>query len=221
MTVLVQNARASFVRIIEPEVNKSFPNSPAKFSMNLILPKDHPALAEFMAEVQKLAQDKWKEHAGTILQMANANKKLRCYGAGEEVINSTTFQVYPGYAGMLYISAASDKDHPPQIVKRDANGMAQVAHDLERQELAKRIYSGCYVNVAISPWLQDNAGGRAVRCNLHAVEFAKDGEPLGDGGGSVNVANLFGAIPAPAPAAPTAAVPGGMPNFGGLPSFLS
>jgi len=74
--------------------------------------------------------------------------------------------------------------------------------------------------VAISPWLQDNAGGRAVRCNLHAIEFAKDGEPLGDGGGSVNVANLFGSIPAPAAASPTAAVPGGM-NFPGLPSFLS
>lgn len=219
MTVLVQNATASFVRIIEPEVNKSFPNSPAKYSMNLILPKDHPALAEFMAEVQKLAVEKWKEHAGTILQMANGNKKLRCYGAGEEVINSTSFVVYPGYAGMLYISAASDKDHPPQIVKRDANGIAQVAHDLERQELAKRIYSGCRVNVAISPWLQDNAGGRAVRCNLHAIEFAGDGEPLGDGGGSVNVGALFGAIPAPAAAAPAAA-PGGM-NFPGLPSFLS
>ena len=220
MTILLQNVRASFPRIVEPEINKSFPNSPAKFSMNLILPKDHPGVAEFMAEVQKLALDKWKEHAQVILGMANANKKLRCYGAGEEVINSTTFQVYPGYAGMLYFSAGSDKDHPPQIVKRDANGIAQVAHDLERQELAKRIYGGCYVNVAISPWLQDNAGGRAVRCNLHAVEFAADGEPLGDSAGGVNVANLFGSIPAPAAAAPTAAVPGGL-NFPGLPSFLS
>ena len=53
MTILLQNVRASFPRIVEPEINKSFPNSPAKFSMNLILPKDHPGVAEFMAEVQQ------------------------------------------------------------------------------------------------------------------------------------------------------------------------
>jgi len=220
MTVLVQNARASFVRIVEPEVNKSFPNSPAKYSMNLILPKGHPGMEQFLAEVQQLALEKWKEHAQVILGMANANKKLRCYGAGEEVVNTTTFEVYKGYPGNIYISAASDKDHPPQIVKRDANGLAQVAHDMERQEMAKRIYGGCYVNVAISPWLQDNAGGRAVRCNLHAIEFAADGEPLGDSTG-VDVKSLFGNVPAPALAgAPATPAPGGL-NFPGLPSFLS
>jgi hypothetical protein len=219
MTVILQNVRASFPRIVEPEINKSFPNSPAKYSMNIILPKGHPGMDQFMAEVQALAVEKWKEHAATILGMANGNKKLRCYGAGEEVMNTTTFEVYKGYPGMIYLSAASDKDHPPQIVKRDANGLAQVAHDMERQELAKRIYGGCYVNVAITPWLQDNAGGRAVRCNLHAIEFAADGEPLGDSGG-VDVKTLFGSVPAPAAAAPTAAVPGGM-SFPGMPSFLS
>jgi nitrite reductase/ring-hydroxylating ferredoxin subunit len=73
--------------------------------------------------------------------------------------------------------------------------------------------------VAISPWLQDNAGGRAVRCNLHAIEFAADGEPLGDSSG-VDVKSLFGTIPAPTIPATPAAVPGGM-SFPGLPSFLS
>ena len=220
MTIILQNVRISFPRIVEPEINKSFPNSPAKYSANFILPKDHPAFAEFMKEVQALAADKWKEHAQVILQMAHGNKKLRCYGAGEEVMNSTTFQVYSGYPGNIYISAGADKDHPPQIIKRDMNGLAQVAHDIERQELAKRIYGGCYVNAAISPWLQDNAGGRAVRCNLLAVEFAADGEPLGDGGGATNVASLFGNIPAPAAAPAAAATPGGM-TFPGMPSFLS
>lgn len=220
MTIILQNVRASFPRIVEPEINKSFPNTPPKYSMNLIIPKDHPGMAEFMKSVQALAVDKWKEHAGTILQMANGNKKLRCYGAGEEVMNSTTFEVYKGYPGMLYISAGSDKDHPPQIIKRDSNGLAQAAHDLERQELAKRIYGGCRVNVAISPWLQDNAGGRAVRCNLLAIEFAGDDEPLGDGGGATNVAGLFGNIPAPV-AAPAAAPAAGGMTFPGMPSFLS
>ena len=111
---MLQNVRASFVRIVEPEVNKSFPNSPAKYSMNLILPKDHPALAEFMAEVQKLALDKWKEHAQVILGMANANKKLRCYGAGEEVINSTTF----ARSTRATLACSTSRQRPTRITRR-------------------------------------------------------------------------------------------------------
>jgi len=220
MTILLQNVRASFPNIVEPRVAKAFPNTAPKYSISLILPKDHPGMAEFLAEAHKMALEKWKENTPRVLAEINGNRRQRCYGPGEEIVSATTFQMHPGYGGMLYISANSDKDHPPQIVKRDANGIAQVAHDLERQELAKRIYGGCYVNVAISPWLQDNAAARAVRCNLHAIEFAADGDPLGDSAGGVNVANLFGSIPAPAAASPTAAVPGGM-SFPGLPSFLS
>jgi hypothetical protein len=221
MTVIFENVVLSFPRIVEPEVNKSFPGSPAKYSANIILPKDFPKMADFMAEVNKLAAEKWKEHAAVILQMAMGNKKLRCFGPGEEVINTKTFAIYKGYEGNLYLSCASDRDHPPVVVKRDANGLAQPTHDMERQEAAKRFYGGCIVNVAVSPWLQDNAGGRAIRCNLHAIEFVRDGEPLGDGASAgADIASMFAGVAAPAPAAATGATPGAM-AFPGMPSFLS
>jgi hypothetical protein len=178
MTVIFENVVLSFPRIVEPEVNKSFPGSPAKYSANIILPKDFPK------------------------------------------INTKTFAIYKGYEGSLYLSCSSDKDHPPVVVKRDANGLAQPTHDMERQEAAKKFYGGCIVNVAVSPWLQDNAGGRAVRCNLHAIEFVRDGEPLGDGAAAADIASMFAGVAAPAPAAATGATPGAM-AFPGMPSFLS
>lgn len=206
---MFEKVRISFPRIVAPEVNKSFPDSPAKYSANFIIPKNHPALAEFMKEVKTLAVDKWKQHADTILGMANGNKKLRCYGAGEEILNSTTFVVYEGYADNAYISASMTADRPPKIMTRDAHGTSREVNAMEREEFARKLYGGCYVNVLLSPWLQDNAGGKAVRCNLVALEFAADGEPLGDGGG-VDVVAAFGTVKAPAAAVPA---PSGLPSF--------
>lgn len=214
MSIIIQAVTAAYPTLVEPTVNRDFPNSPAKFGMTLLMDPNHPGFAQFMAEAQKMAQDKWKEHAPNVLNLIQSQRNLRCFGRGEEALTKTG-ALRAGYAGKIYLSCSSDKDHPPQIVKREG-GIVKVAHDLERQELAKRIYGGCLVNVAISPWLQDNAAGKAIRCNLHAVEFAGDGEPLGDGS-SVDVASLFGSI---TPPATTMSAAGGM-TFPGMPSFLS
>jgi len=213
MPILFENVRLSFPRIIQPEVNKSFPDSPAKYSANLIIRPNHPMMATFMAEVGKLATEKWKEHAGRVLEMAQANKKLRNYGRGEEIVKSQTYEVYEGYEGMLYISASSDKDHPPQIVKRNAMGVPEAAQGIERQDLARKLYGGCYVHALISPWLQDNAGGRAVRVNLLALDFASEGDPLGDNS-AVDIASAFAGVTPAAAATPAASA---FPSFFGLP----
>ncbi len=41
------------------------------------------------------------------------------------------------------------------------------------------IYSGCYLDVTIRLWAQDNKWGKRVNCALRAVKFNCDGEPLG------------------------------------------
>jgi len=220
--IFLSNVRLSFPHLIEPQKQVSPETGKERISYNgdFIMPPDHAGFAQFMQRYGAMAAEKWKEHAAVILQMAMANKKLRCFGPGEEVINTKTFAIYKGYEGNFYLSCASDKDHPPVIVKRDANGLAQPTHDMERQEAAKRFYGGCIVNVAVSAWLQDNAGGRAPRCNLHAIEFVRDGEPLGDGAAAADIASMFAGVAAPAPAAATGATPGAM-AFPGMPSFLS
>jgi len=88
------------------------------------------------------------------------------------------------------------------------------------------MYGGCRVNAAVKPWLQDNKHGRGVRCDLVAVQFARDDTPFGEG--SVDASGLFGAVAAGAPAsapgfmaaqAPAMpAAPFGAPT--GLPSFM-
>ncbi|GFO80747.1 MAG: hypothetical protein A49_03740 [Methyloceanibacter sp.] len=45
-------------------------------------------------------------------------------------------------------------------------------------EAESQIYSGCYVNAKIRLWAQDNQFGKRINCELIAVQFSRDGEPL-------------------------------------------
>jgi hypothetical protein len=152
-----------------------------------------------------LAQEKWKEHASAVLQMIQGDKRSRCFGRGEEVVNKKTFQPYDGYAGMVRITAG--RDTMPQIIQADGTPV-DPANTMAAQALARKMYGGCRVNAAIKPWLQDNSFGRGVRCDLMAIQFAGDDKPFGEG--AADLSGFFGAVAqaaAPAPAAPVMPLP--------------
>ena len=73
----------------------------------------------------------------------------------------------------------------------------------------------------MKPWVQQNKHGNGIRCDLVALQFAKDGEAFGEG--AADASGMFGAVAgsAPAfmqqPAAQMPAAPFGAPT---LPSFL-
>ena len=76
------------------------------------------------------------------------------------------------YEGMWTISARETKR--PKV--RDGNGDL-----LEVDEIADTIYAGCYVDIIIRPWFQDNAFGKRCNANLLSVKFRADGEQFGEG----------------------------------------
>lgn len=195
------NVIASFPKLITPESNKDFPNSPKKFALDLIITPDNQAFAQFMEEIGKQAVEKWKDKANLVLQSIQADRRLRCFGNGSEKIKKATMLPYEGYAGMRYISASSNEDRPPIIFKPEDGRAIDNLNTMERTTAARKIYGGCHVNVAVRPWLQDNAAGRAVRCELIAVQFCGDGTPFGDM--APDVTGMFGAV-APAAADPAA-----------------
>ncbi len=78
------------------------------------------------------------------------------------------------------------------------------ANTMAVQALARKLYGGCRVNVAVKPWLQENKHGRGIRCDLLAIQFAGDDKPFGEA--APDVSNVFGAVATQA-AAPVAAAP--------------
>jgi hypothetical protein len=189
--IFLSNVRLSFPHLVEPQkqVNPETGKERISYNGDFIMPADHPGYTQFMARYAALAGEKWKEHANTVMQMVHADRKSRCYGAGAERVNKKTFQPYDGYVGMMYITAG--RDTPPQIIQADGSPI-DPANTMAYQQLTRKMYGGCRVNVAVRPWLQDNKHGRGVRCDLIAVQFYQDDTPFGEG--NVDASGMFGAV---------------------------
>ena len=113
--ILVSNVRLSFPHLVEPQrqVIETTGKERISYNCELIMPQDHAAFAKFMQVYGAMALEKWKEHAQASMQMIQNERKLRCFGRGEEKVNKKTFQPYDGYAGNVYITVG--RDTPPQI----------------------------------------------------------------------------------------------------------
>lgn len=209
--IQLSGVRLSFPKLIEPEAAQGTPNAAKKFGCDFIFTNDDPQFAKVMSEIGNVATEKWKEHAGSVLQIVGTDRKLRCFGSGNEKIDKKTFKPYTGYAGANYLSASSNEDKPPIMVDGDGNPCPN-ENSMLRKQLARKLYGGCFVNAAVRIWPQDNQFGRGIRCELIAVQFAKDGEPFGEA--PPDVSGMFGAVQQPAGAAPafTGSLPAWMPQ---------
>ena len=215
--IFLSNVRLSFPHLAEPQrqVNEQTGKERISYNCEFIMPQDHAGFQQFMQKYGAMALEKWKEHAQTVMGMIQNDRKLRCFGRGEEKVNKKTFQPYDGYAGNVYITAG--KDQPPQMIQADGSPI-DPANTMAYQQLARKMYGGCRVNVAVRPWWQNpnpaKQYGHGIRCDLIAVQFAGDDTPFGEG--AVDASNLFGAV-ATAPSgmfgAAAPAAPMGLPPF--------
>ena len=200
--IQLSNVRLSFPNLVEAKLPKGVPNGTAKFNADFILTPDHPDYGRFMLAVKGVATEKWKEQAVARLNAMQAERRMRCFGEGSEKVNQTTLKIYDGYEGMRYIGASANADNPPVMVRPNGS-VVDSTNTMERTQLARKLYGGCFVNAAVRPWAQDNQFGKAIRCELVALQFLKDSTPFGE---ETNVEGMFKAVtPDAAPAAaPTA-----------------
>lgn len=166
--VLLRNARLSFPTLATP---KAFSvGQEEKYSCDLILPEDSEDYRDLLNEGIRLAKEKWGAKAPPIIEMIKQTKKLRAFGRGIERLR-TDGTIYEGYEGMVYVGAKSKANNPPTLLNTNKTIMDD----------AGKLYGGCYVHAAVQPYIQDNQFGKAIRCDLLAVQFVKDGEPFGKG----------------------------------------
>jgi len=205
--ILLSNARLSFPHLIDPQESVAEDGTKTyKYNASFIVEPSNPGYAELMRQYSTLAATKWQDRAQGVMNIINGDRKLRSYGAGAEKIDKKTFKPYLGYEGMNHVSANS-KDRP-QMIQADGKA-ADASNTMLYQALARKLYAGCYVNVALKPWLQDNKKhGYGARCELVAIQFSKDGEAFGESVPDVTGKfGVVGQVESPAPAAPA------MPDF--------
>ena len=75
------------------------------------------------------------------------------------------------YEDSWYVSASEKADRPPTVLNKDRSAI--------RTDNGV-VYAGCYVDVLIRPWVQNNSHGKKINANLLAVQFRRDGEAFAD-----------------------------------------
>jgi len=155
----------SFPTLVKP---KAFaPGQVEKYSADFIMKPDDPQFEEFKAFGVTMAKEKFADKADGILKMIADNRKLRCFGNGNDRVKVADGSVYAGYEGNMFIGANST-DKPDLY---DESGAVLMN--------AAKLTGGSIVNAYIRPWIQDNSFGKAIRCEVVAVQFVKAGESFG------------------------------------------
>ena len=143
--------------------------------------------AEFNGQVGKFEASVLisKETQAAIITKIEAIIDAECVGAkikrpapDKVCLRDGDHQEYDGYAGMMSLKAASSRR--PTIIDRDKTPL------IEEDGV---VYAGCYVNIVVDFWVQNNNYGKRVNCNLLGVQFAKEGDSFG--AGDTNVESDF------------------------------
>ena len=159
----IDNVRISFANIFTP--GRENDNGTAKYSVSMLFAKDHPDIPNIVKGMEDAAKKKWPNKWEEVMKALKAGDRLALHDGDSKA------DKYPYYAGLAFMNAS--------------NEIKPKVRDLQRNELTiedGKPYSGCYCNVIIEFWGQDNKYGKRVNASLMGVQFVEDGERLAGGG---------------------------------------
>lgn len=164
----LENVRLVFPSIFEASQSrdsKGNPQGDPRFNCGVLIDPKNPGLKEAEKLMISVATKKWGDKAMKVLTAIKAKDNL-CVHDGD----TKDTDKYPEYAGMKYMNAYN-RDMPTIIYK---GKVIEVDNG--------KFYSGCYVNVIVDFWAQDNEFGQRINANLAGVQYVSEGERLSGGG---------------------------------------
>ena len=161
--VMLRDARLAFPNLFEPTTVAG--EGKPRYSATMLIPADHPQLAEIRKVIKAVATEKWKDKAQALLTSLEKTGKIALHDGDEKA-------QYDGFSGNWFVAAASQENAPPTVV--DASRAPLTAK-------SGKPYAGCYVNASLEFWAQDNQWGKRVNCTLRGVQFVRDGDAFSAG----------------------------------------
>jgi hypothetical protein len=159
VNVTLKGVRLSFPNLIEPRIETDKSGKRVeKYDALFIMQKGDEAHRALEAAVEQVLREKWqgKVHRDALSQL--------CLHPG-------TKKPYDGFGeGTMYVSASSKTQ--PTLANRDRTPVNR----------AGVFYPGCYVVAYLTVSAMEPPGyGKQVNAYINAVQFLRDGEPLGAG----------------------------------------
>ena len=162
---MLRNVRLSFPNLFTPTIVGDDASAKPRYSAMLILPLDHPQLAEVGAKMFAVAKEKWAAKVAEVYKGLDKSDKLALH-------DGDTKSQYDGVGGNWFISAAAKESTRPTVI--DANKSPLTERD-------GRPYAGCYVNASLDFWAQDNGFGKRINAQLRGIQFLRDGDAFAAG----------------------------------------
>lgn len=181
--LMLNDVRCSFLVLDEPEDYQD--NKQFRWSATALIPYESPLKAQIDAAMQEIAKEKWEKKWQSAYENAIADPKACCLIDGKR-------KEYDGYQGHWALTAHRPKDKGrPLVLDNDKSPIYKPNNEVYEGK-AGRIYSGCFVNMQVEFWAQDNKNGKALRATLLGIQRVRNGDAFG--GGVAPNADSFGEI---------------------------
>lgn len=165
----LNNVRGAFLNVFTAQ---AIEGGEPKYGGKFIIEPGSAQGKQLDAAMLAVAKEKWGEKGQKIFDNLTKTGKPKsievCYV--HEPYPNSSGDPYDGFEDMHYLSASSATR--PLILDRDKTPL--VAAD-------GRPYSGCYCNLVLEIWPQDNKWGKGIRATLKGIQFVKDGDAFSGG----------------------------------------
>lgn len=159
--------RLAFPRISTPETFQG--TGEPRFSAAILVEKGSAGEEKINKAALAAAEAKWPGKGAAAIKSLSSQNRI-CFYDGD------TRDEVDGFAGHIVLNANTPHTQPPALVIT-RNGRNE---RLERESQSV-IYGGCYVNMIVDLWAQDNQYGRRINAQLAGIQFVKDGDSFGGG----------------------------------------
>ena len=177
MQVQLKNCRFNYIHTLKKRAFDG-DEAGAKYSTTLLLEDGSDEMEQMEQAITEMAKDKWGAKAPGVLKKLRRDDHL-CLKNGEGKLDKNG-EIVAGFEGHYYINA-SNRDAPHTLNKYKQKITLETESGFTGER--KGPYSGSYGCALVSLWIQDNKWGQRVNCQLDAIMFLREGDPLGGSGG--------------------------------------
>lgn len=183
--LMLNNVRTSFLVLGEPEQYQG--KGPYRWSATALVPYGSAQKKLIEDTLLAVAKEypKWSKSWQKIYDNAMGDPKATCFVDGKR-------KDYDGYENHFALTAHRGKDKGrPLVFDKLKNPIYQLNNEIY-DGMGGKIYSGCFANIQVEFWAQDNDNGKGLRAALLGVQSLERGDAFG--GGTAPNPDSFGEI---------------------------
>jgi hypothetical protein len=172
--IMLNNVRCAFLVLGEPEEFQPGDGKP-RWSATALVPYNSETAARVVKTLEEVAKEKWEKKWQAYYEAIMADPKASCWTDGKRKPD------YDGFAGHWALSSHRPRDKGrPLVMDTDKSPIYQQDNAIYAGK-GGRIYSGCFVNMQVEIWAQENSKGKGLRATLLGIQRFKDGDAFGGG----------------------------------------